>query len=383
MLNGEVQAQLWELRRQHLSIGAIGRSLGVDRAVIRNVLWSTGGIEPPCPRRARAHLKPEEREEISRGLSTGKSFKELGRLLKRAPSTISREVRRNGGRESYRAVEAEAASVMRRRRPKPCKLRQSARLREIVEQLLAKRWSPMQISRHLRQSHPGDPSMNISHEAIYLTLYIQGRGELRRELTRYLRQRRWIRQAKGSKVDNRGRIPDMIKISQRPPEVADRAVPGHWEGDILKGSLNDGAATLVERTTRYTMLARLPFKPTAEDVRLALTQKMLELPEHLRLSLTWDRGKEMVQHTKFTIDTGIQIYFCDPASPWQRGTNENTNGLLRDYYPKGKSFRGVTQDQLDAVAHELNNRPRQTLGWMSPARAMAKLLADTGSALTP
>jgi IS30 family transposase len=321
-----------------------------------------------------------EREEISRGLAAGESCRAVARRLGRAASTVSREVGRNQGREGYRAAAAELAALGRGRRPKPGKLRLSSRLRELVEELLLERWSPRQISRRLKIDYPLVPGMNVSPETIYLSLYIQGRGELRKELTRYLRQRRTLRHAKAEKVVGRGQIPDRVMISQRPAEVQDRAVPGHWEGDLLLGTPTSAIGTLVERSTRYVMLFKVPPRVTAEGVREALSATILRFPESLRRSLTWDQGKEMSQHVRFTVDTGVQVYFCDPMSPWQRGSNENTNGLLRQYFPKGQSLRNVTQEELDRVADQLNGRPRETLGWYKPKEVMTKLLENAALA---
>jgi IS30 family transposase len=250
-------------------------------------------------------------------------------------------------------------------------------LRLEVTARLEANWSPQEISRFLKEEYPLEPSMRVSHETIYLTLYVQGRGLLRKELTKHLRRRHLIRQPKRHAPSNRGRIKDMILISERPAEAADRAVPGHWEGDLLLGTPTTAIGTLVERSTRFAMLFKLPSGINAESARIGLTQKIVTLPENLRRSLTWDQGREMKEHARFTIDTGVQVYFCDPHSPWQRGTNENTNGLLRQYFPKGKTVAGYTQEDLDHVAAELNDRPRETLGWKSPARTLAQFLTES------
>jgi len=286
-------------------------------------------------------------------------------------------VARNGGRADYRAGEAEEAALRRGRRPKASKLAVCPRLRAEVEAKLSLRWSPQQISAFLKVEYAQAPEMQISHETIYLSLFVQSRGALRKELARHLRTRRLVRQPKKQLSSGRGRIVDKIMISERPAEVADRAVPGHWEGDLLLGTNNNGIGTLVERSTRYAMLFTLSHGFTAERVSEALAKTVMTLPASLRRSLTWDQGPEMAGHVRFTIDTGLAVYFCDPRSPWQRGSNENTNGLLRQYFPKGKSLARVTQDELDHVAHELNGRPRQTLGWRSPTQKLSEFLEQS------
>jgi IS30 family transposase len=287
---------------------------------------------------------------------------------------VSREVKINGGRDKYRAVVAHQASRRRARRPKPMKLAECPRLREAVETKLKLWWSPGQVSRWLIRAYPSDEEMRVSQETIYQSLFIQGRGALRKELWRCLRTGRATRRPQGKAKSTKGKIRDMVMISERPAEVEDRAVPGHWEGDLIIGTHNSAIGTLVERRSRYLMLFGLPDGSTAESVRVALADTVQKLPEHLWRSLTWDQGKEMAQHATFTIDTGIQIYFCDPKSPWQRGTNENTNGLLRQYFPKGTDLSEVTQDQLDHAAHSLNTRPRQTLDDMTPSEKLAEAL---------
>ena len=328
-------------------------------------------------KRSPLRLSPAEREEISRGLQQGASFRALAVRLGRSTSTISREVMANGGRRRYRAWRADERAVRRQRRPRQPKLASHQELRAEVERLLSDLWSPQQISAHLREAYAGDTSMRVSHETIYQALFVQGRGSLRKELTACLRTGRASRRSQG-RSSTRGQLVGMIMISDRPADVADRAVPGHWEGDLIIGS--DGASavgTLVERKTRLLMLLHLPHGRTAEHVRDALTKRITELPAALRRTLTWDQGKEMAQHARFTVDTGVQVYFCNPHSPWQRGSNENTNGLLRQYFPKGTGFEHVTVDQLDAVADSLNRRPRKTLGWRSPAQAYAQAVAMT------
>ena len=346
------------------------------RSVIR-VLRRSGGIAPRPWNRSRWRLSVAEREEISRSLRAGESFRRIATRLGRPTSTVSREVAANGGRRRYRAHLAETRAARRARRPRPAKLARNRGLRRIVEQLLELRWSPQQIAWHLRHDHPDQPEMWVSHETIYQSLFVQGRGALRAELTRCLRTGRARRRPAG-RVGSFGDIADMVLLSERPAEVEDRAVPGHWEGDLIIGQANRSAiGTLVERQTRFVMLVALPNGRTAESVRVALAERILSLPAELRRSLTWDRGKEMSEHVRFTVETGVQVYFCDPHSPWQRGTNENTNGLVRQYFPKGTDLSVHSQAHLDAVARELNGRPRQTLGWMKPSEALAKVVALT------
>jgi IS30 family transposase len=317
-----------------------------------------------------------EREEIGLGLARGESATGIAARLARSVSTVTREVNANGGRDRYRALRADARALQRARRPKPTKLERSSPLRIEVERRLAERWSPQQIAARLRIDFPDDAEMRVSHETIYRSLYVQTRGALRRELTACLRSGRKQRRARGTRFG--GPLPDMVSISERPAEIEDRAVPGHWEGDLLIGKASRCAiATLVERQTRFTMLVELSGGRTAASVRDALAKSIQRLPERLRRSLTWDQGKEMAEHTRFTIDSGVEVYFCDPSSPWQRGSNENTNGLLRQYFPKGTDLTAYDQQALDAVADELNGRPRQTLGWMKPSEAFDQLLAMT------
>ena len=319
-------------------------------------------------------LSFSERERISRGLAAGQSFRSLGRELGRSTSTISREVGGRKGRDRYRALAAQRRAIGRLRRPKQGKLARLPRLRGEVESMLCKRYSPEQISAKLKRIHPDDPDLQVSHETIYQSLYIQSRGELRRQLSANLRRGRTQRRSR-SRLGRRGRITDMVPISERPPEVEDRAVPGHWEGDLLVGKQNRSfVATLVERQTRYVMLARLGDDGTTEHVIEALKERIRDLPRHLLLSLTWDQGKELAAHKRLSSETGIDVYFCDPHSPWQRGSNENTNGLLRQYLPKGSDLAARSQVELDQIAAELNGRPRQTLGWDSPAERMEQLL---------
>jgi transposase, IS30 family len=342
-----------------------------SRHAVRRYVLRLKRVPKPEPVRSSLRLSLAEREEISRGLARGASLRAIAARLGRAPSTIGREVAANGGRQRYRACPADRAALRRMRRPKPGKLATCARLRTVVEGRLQERWSPQQISVWLELEYPTDPEMRVSHETIYLSLYVQSRGALRKELTGYLRRRHGTRRPRGHRVMNgQGQLGGTINISQRPAEANDRAVPGHWEGDLLMGKRMHAIATLVERATRFVMLVALPNGHAADVVADALAAKIVELPEQLRRSLTWDQGKEMADHARFTINTGVQVYFCDPRSPWQRGSNENTNGLLRQYFPKRTEIAHYTQADLDAVAAQLNGRPRQTLGWKTPSQAL-------------
>jgi IS30 family transposase len=328
-------------------------------------------------------LLAEEREVISRELATGRSYRWIGRLLNRDHSVVSREVTRNGGRSAYRGISAQQRAEEQRTRPKPRLLEANTRLHDAVRDRLEQKWSPKQISKRLCQDFPDDDTMRVSHETIYQCLYLQARGELRTQLRLALRQGRTRRVNRSRASVARGTIPDMVNISQRPAEAADRAVPGFWEGDLIIGKGGRSQiATLVERTSRYVMLVRVPYDRTAQRVALLVAKKMESLPEFLRNSVTWDQGKEMAAHADFTVKTGIDVYFCDPHSPWQRGSNENTNGLLRQYFPKGTDLSGYTQAELDAVADELNNRPRETLGWLKPTEILNKFLVEAGGAPT-
>jgi len=356
------------------SAPSVAAAIGRHRDTVQEVLRQAGRLAPTRTTRSPCRLSLAEREEISRGLLAGESMRRIARRLGRAPSTISREIRASGGRRRYRAWRAEYARDRRARRPRTAKLARNPVLRRRVEALLALRWSPQQIAATLRREYPGDRGMWVSHETIYRSLFVQGRGALRRELSRCLRSGRARRRPRGRAADPQP-IRDMVLISERPAEVADRAVPGHWEGDLLIGAGNRSAiGTLVERRTRFVLLVALPDGYGAELVRSALAERILTLPEQLRRSLTWDRGKEMAGHLRLTVETGVQVYFCDPHSPWQRGSNENTNGLLRQYFPKGTDLSRHDQAHLDAVAAELNGRPRQTLGWMKPCEALAEVL---------
>jgi IS30 family transposase len=320
-----------------------------------------------------------EREEISRGIVAGHSMRCIASSLGRAPSTVSREIHRNGGRRRYRANQAEQAAWDRAHRPKTCKLVQNRALARIVAQKLRLQWAPEQIAGWLKYMYPDDENMQVSHETIYKSLFIQARGALKKELLQYLRKTRAMRRSRHhtQKTADHGRITDAVSIRERPAEVEDRAVPGHWEGDLVFGSNNSQIATLVERHTRYVMLARVKSKDT-ETVINALIKQAHKLPRELYKSLTWDRGKEMADHKRFSLDTDIKVYFCDPQSPWQRGSNENTNGLLRQYFPKGMDLSNVHQNRLNAVARRLNERPRKTLQYRTPAERFSQCVASTG-----
>ena len=369
--------RVWELWVEGYSLHAIAREVGMARDNVTACVAASGGVRPAPRKRAEWCLSLGEREEVSRGLACGESFRAIGRAIGRPHTTVAREVNRNGGRRRYRAERAERAAWKRARRPKLSKLALDSRLRGVVEEKLERKWSPQQISQWLRGTYEDDPAMRVSHETIYLSLFVQSRGALRRELCKQLRSGRHVRRPpqQRSKHQGQGQIPNKVMISERPAEVSDRAVPGHWEGDLLLGKLPTGIATLVERQTRYCQLVALPDGHGAEAVRDALIRSIGSLPEQLRRSLTWDQGKEMREHAQFTIDSGIQIYFCDPRSPWQRGSNENTNGLLRQYLPKRTDLNRFSQEELDAVAAELNGRPRQTLGWQTPAERLAEVIA--------
>jgi len=342
-----------------------------SRHAVRRYVLRLKRVPKPEPVRSPLRLSLCEREEISRGLAGGASLRTIACRLGRAPSTISREIAANGGRARYRALPADRAAVRRMRRPKPAKLAVCPRLRAVVEAKLLEYWSPTQISGWLVDTFPDDPEMRVSHETIYLSLFVQSRGALRKELTRYLRSGHATRRPKGHSVMNgQGQLGGTLNIRERPADANDRAVPGHWEGDLLFGKRMKAIATLVERKTRFVMLIALPNGHTADVVADALAKKIVELPEQLRRSLTWDQGKEMASHARFTDETGVPVYFCDPASPWQRGSNENTNGLLRQYFPKRTEIAHYTQAELDAVAAQLNGRPRQTLGFKTPSQAL-------------
>ncbi len=373
------KAEMWDRWQRGESLRSIGRAFDRPSSSIFGQLAPTGGIRPPPRRRARVALTLAEREEISRGVVAGDSIRAIARLLRRSPSTVSREINRNGGRRDYRASHADQAAWNRACRPKPCKLVTHRALARRVASKLRRRWSPQQIAGWLKRSYPHDENRHVSHETIYRSLFIQARGALKKELLGHLRHQRTIRRArqKSLKGEGLGQITDTVSIRERPAAVEDRAVPGHWEGDLIFGTHNSQIATLVERHTRYVMLARVKGKDT-ETVINALIRQAYKLPKELYKSLTWDRGSEMADHLRFTLATGIQVYFCDPQSPWQRGSNENTNALLRQYFPKGTDLSGHSQAQLNAVARELNERPRKTLDYETPAERFATCVASTG-----
>lgn len=373
------KALMWERWKQGWTLHEIGKLFDRAHSSIHQILAQTGGIRPVQRSRSSTALTLAEREEISRAMVAGESIRLTATRLGRAPSTISREIKRNGGRSSYRANQADDAAWDRARRPKRCKLIENRALAHIVADKLRMLWSPEQIAGWLKQTYPDDESHHVSHETIYRSLFIQARGALKKELLAHLRRTRGMRRSRHytQKTAIHGKIADAISISERPASVEDRAVPGHWEGDLVFGSGNSQIATLVERQTRYVMLVKLDGKDSQTVVN-ALIKNARKLPQELYKSLTWDRGTEMHAHKQFTVATDIQVYFCDPQSPWQRGSNENTNGLLRQYFPKGMVLSGFTQDELDAVARELNERPRMTLGWKTPAQKLNELVATTG-----
>jgi IS30 family transposase len=375
VLTEQDQDEIWQRWSEGWTLGRIGRSIGRNQGVVQQVVARTGGVRPPSRTRAADRLSLPEREEISRGVAAGEPARSIADRLGRASSTVTRELARNGGRRGYRAQRAEASAWQRAARPKSCKLALNAELLEHVKTGLESQWSPEQIAGWLKVEFPDEPELHVSHETIYLSLFVQSKALLCKELTAQLRTKRVLRKAAAAtpRGQGRGQIVDAIPISDRPAEVEDRAVPGHWEGDLLAGSGNTHIITLAERQTRFCQLIVTPSK-RSQDVIAALTAHIQTLPEQLRLSLTWDRGLEMAEHKKFTIDTGVQVYFCDPKSPWQRGTNENLNGLLRQYFPKGTSLRPYSQHDLDEVAVRLNTRPRETLGFRTPARKFAELL---------
>jgi IS30 family transposase len=373
-LSNAEKTELWERWQQGERISDIARALGRRYTTISGVVKSHAGFVPRPRKRAAYCLTLAEREEISRGLVSGWSIRQISRQLSRAPSTISREVQRNGGRLKYRAISADQAAWTRALRPKPCKLALQPRLRRIVAGKLKRAWSPEQIAGWLKRRYPQNESLRVSHETIYRSLFIQSRGALKQELLKHLRSGRRIRHSRYASGKG-GKIVDPISIRERPAEVEDRAVPGHWEGDLILGSSQSqsSVATLVERQTRYVMLAKLENKQT-DTVVSALSELVKRMPVELRKSLTWDRGIELADHKRFTVDTKVQLYFCDPHSPWQRGSNENTNGLLRQYLPKGTDLSVHSQQELDWIARELNERPRKTLDFQTPAEKLEQVL---------
>jgi IS30 family transposase len=373
------KALMWERWRAGDSLQSIAQLFDRNHSSIQRILAETGGIRPAQRHRSPLALSNAEREEISRSLVAGRSLRYIAGALGRAPSTISREIRRNGDSKSYRANTADQAAWDRARRPKVCKLVMSPFIAQTVAGKLRLQWSPEQIAGWLKREYPDDTSNHVSHETIYRTLYIQARGALKKELLEHLRRSRAMRRSRHhtQKAANHGRIIDTVSISERPATVADRAVPGHWEGDLLFGSKNSQIATLVERQTRYVMLVKVASKDTTSVVD-ALIENASLLPQELYKTLTWDRGKEMAAHARFTLATDIKVYFCDPQNPWQRGTNENTNGLLRQYLPKGIDLSIYSQEQLNDVARMLNQRPRKTLNYETPAQRFGQCVASTG-----
>ncbi|BBQ11040.1 IS30 family transposase [Stenotrophomonas maltophilia] len=373
------KALMWDRWQQGESLHQIARLFDRHHSSVRGILAESGGIRPAPRRRSLRSLSLAEREEVSRALVAGHSIRSIATTLGRAPSTISREIRRNGGVECYRASHADQAAWDRAHRPKACKLALHPALAKRVADKLQQQWSPQQIAGWLMRTYPDDATCQVSHETIYRTLFIQSRGALKKELLEHLRRSRAMRRSRHhtQKTANHGRISDTISISERPAAVEDRAVPGHWEGDLLCGSSNSQIATLVERSTRYVMLVKVDRKDT-QTVVDALIRTARKLPDELYKSLTWDRGKEMADHRRFTLATDIQVYFCDPQSPWQRGLNENTNGLLRQYFPKGIDLSTFSQAKLNEVARRLNERPRKTLGYETPIERYRQAVASTG-----
>ena len=367
-------AELWERWKRGEGLKAIGRVLGKPSSCIFSHLSVSGGIRPPSRRRSRLALALAEREEISRGLVAGRSVRSMAMALGRAPSTVSREIVRNGGSRWYRAAAADKRAWKQALRPKPCKLAVHGQLRQAVAAKLERNWSPEQIAGWLKRTHP--EACQVSHETIYRSLYVQARGVLKKELMQHLRSRRPIRRSRHATQKGR-QIANAVSIRERPASIEDRAVPGHWEGDLLCGSKNSNIVTLVERQSRYVMLAKVPNRETQTVVN-ALIKQARKLPDELYKSLTWDRGKELADHQRFTMETNIAVYFCDPQSPWQRGSNENTNRLLRQYFPHGTDLSSYSQAHLNSVARQLNERPRKTLDFHTPAERFNECVASTG-----
>ncbi len=372
------KALMWERWKEGWTLHQIAQLFNRAHTSVQKILARSGGIRPPDRTRAAIALTRAEREEISRSVATGLSIRSIARQLGRAPSTICREIKRNGGREGYRATQADESAWARAVRPKQCKLAENKVLARIGTGRLRMFWSPEQIAGWLKHTYPCVESLHVSHETIYRSLFIQARGALKRELLQHLRMTRGMRRSRHytQKTDNHGRIVDAVSISARPATVEDRAVPGHWDGDLLFGDHNSQIATLVERQTRYVMLVKLTGKDS-ETVVKALIKHARKLPQELYKSLTWDRGTEMHDHKRFTLATDIQVYFCDPQNPWQRGSNENTNGLLRQYLPKGIDISDLSQARLNAIARQLNERPRKTLGFQTPAEMFSQCVALT------
>jgi len=377
--SSEQRNLMWDRWQKGDSMHVIARLFDRGHSSVQRILSETGGIRPRQRSRSRLALTLSEREEISRGVVSGQSIRSIAEVLGRAASTVSREINRNGGRRDYRASKAEQAAWDRAHRPKRCKLMQNRALADIVAHKLKQLWSPEQIAGWLKRTYPEDGNYRVSHEIIYRSLYVQARGALKKELIKHLRSKRTMRHSRhgNSSGEGQGQIKDMISISERPASVEDRAVPGHWEGDLIVGSNESYIATLVERHTRYVMLAKVNGKDT-NTVITALIKQAKKLPRELYKSLTWDRGKELSDHKRFSLATDIDVYFCDPQSPWQRGSNENTNGLLRQYFPKGTDLSIHSQRHLNNVARQLNDRPRKTLEFFSPAEKFNECVASTG-----
>jgi IS30 family transposase len=375
-LTAAQKTEIWKRWKAGQSLHEIGRAFDKPHTTVHQFLLLSGGIRPAARCRSRLALTLAEREDISRGIASGSSTREIARRMNRAASTVSREVIRHGGRPAYRAHDADRQAWMSALRPKPCLLALNRKLRDIVASKLILDWSPEQISGWLRNQYPNDESMRVSYETTYRSLFIQARGVLKKELMDYLRSKRHIRRSRHASVHGHGRIIDAVSIRERPAEAEDRAIPGHWEGDLLSGGKNSYIATLVERHSRFLMLIKVPGKETAVVVA-ALSKHVRKLPATLRRSLTWDRGLEMAKHKEFTVATDVQVYFCDPQSPWQRGTNENTNLLLRQYFPRGTDLSVHSQAHLNQIALRLNQRPRKTLGFQTPASKLQASVAST------
>jgi IS30 family transposase len=379
VLSAAQRNDIWSRWKAGQSLHEIGRAFGKPHTSIHCLLSHYGGIVPAARRRSLLALTPAEREDISRGIASGSSIREIAKRLHRVASTVSREVARHGGRPEYRAHEADSQAWESALRPKRCLLAIHGRLQKIVASKLILDWSPEQVSGWLKIQYPDDESLRVSHETIYRSLFIQARGVLKKELIGHLRSKRRIRRSQHSGVggQSRGQIVDAVSIRERPAEIEDRAIPGHWEGDLISGSKNSHIVTLVERHSRFTALIKVPSKDTSVVVA-ALSRHVRKLPASLRRSLTWDRGLEMAKHKTFTVATNVKVYFCDPQSPWQRGTNENTNRLLRQYFPRRTDLSGYAQSELDRVALRLNQRPRKTLGFETPASRLRASVASTG-----
>jgi IS30 family transposase len=372
------KALMWDRWKKGDSLQVIAQLFDRNHGSVAGILVQSGGIRPAKRARSTITLTLAEREEISRGLVTGQSIRSIAASLGRSPSTVSREINRNGGQRSYRANKADQVAWDRAHRPKTCKLVQNRKLARIVAEKLKRLWAPVQIAGWLKQTYPDDEHQQVSHETIYRSLYIQARGALKKELLQHLRRTRVMRRSRHhtQKKPNHGQISNAVSISERPASVEDRAVPGHWEGDLISGTNNSHIATLVERQTRYVMLAKVSGKDS-KTVIDALIKQARKLPKELYKSLTWDRGSEIAEHQRFTLATDIAVYLCDPYNPWQRGSNENTNGLLRQYFPKGTDLSTHTQAKLSAVARQLNERPRKTLGFETPADRFSQCVAPT------